>query len=216
MSGCPIDDIRSFARKYLVPAGRVSQTALLPVLRAPPSSDISQQEGTLNLFDRFVQVFEPLNRRSLSRGCLRGAAKHFLRRLVSLPWARPEDAHPLYDNICAKLVQHGTSEEFVADCITYFFPHLRRGGAEVSPSNPFRLRGRTTRRLLIFAHRTLSLRQVGKILLKHLLKQGDYEKARVVLQKDWMPSPMLPEEVGGILSELQVIREKLSRGINLS
>ena len=75
--GCPIIDIRSFAQNYLVPAGRVSQTALLPVLRAPPSSDILQQERTLSLFDRFVQVFEPLNRRSLSRGCLRGA-RHFL------------------------------------------------------------------------------------------------------------------------------------------
>ena len=106
--------------------------ALLPALRAPPSSDVLQQEKTLNLFDRFVQVFEPLNRRSLSSGCLRGAAKHFLRRLVSLPWARPEDAYPLYDNICAKLVQHGTSEEFVADCITYFFQHLRRGGPQVN------------------------------------------------------------------------------------
>jgi hypothetical protein len=63
--------------------------------------------------------------------------------------------------------------------------------------------------------------QVAKIFLKHLLKRGDYEKARVVLQDDWMSSPLLPEEVGGILSELQVIRGNPSRlsafkGINVT
>lgn len=48
--------------------------------------------------------------------------------------------------------------------------------------------------------------QVAKILLKHLLRQNDLKRARVVLQKDWMTEPLMLEEAGGILSELQVMR----------
>ena len=51
-----------------------------------------------------------------------------------------------------------------------------------------------------------SFLQVAKILLRYFLKQGNHEKARVVLGKDWMSTPLLPEEVVNIVCELQVKR----------